>query len=205
MTDNNGLIVGKDGKTRCFWAGSNDDYIAYHDHEWGNPVHDDIRLFEKICLEGFQAGLSWYTILKKRNNFRKAFDDFNFHQIATYDENKVAALLQNSGIVRHRGKINAVINNAKCALKIIEEKGTLNDYFWSFKPQKSELHTKYDWQTLKANPISEASKHLSKDLKKRGFAFVGPTTVYAFMQAMGMINDHIEGCFCRPILQQAQE
>lgn len=204
MSEDNGLVQGFDGKLRCFWAGSNEDYIAYHDHEWGYPMHDDIRLFEKICLEGFQAGLSWYTILKKRENFRRAFDGFDFNIIANYDDKKVEALLSDSGIVRHRGKINSVINNAKCALKIVEEKGSLDSYFWSFKPPKSELFATYDLATLKANPISEASKRLSKDLKNRGFSFVGPTTIYAFMQAMGMINDHIDGCFCRPILAKMQ-
>lgn len=192
-----GLVLGVDGKPRCFWAGQDPFYCAYHDDEWGKPVTDDRHLFEKICLEGFQSGLSWITILRKRENFRKAFDGFDFHKIALYDETKVASLLLDSGIVRHQGKIRSVINNAKCALEMLDQGENLSDYFWSFKPLEAERFSRIDYATLKANPTTPASHRLSKDLKRRGWSFVGPTTCYAFMQAMGLVNDHIEGCCCR--------
>lgn len=192
-----GLIEGADGKVRCFWAGKDPLYCAYHDNEWGKPVYEDNKLFEKICLEGFQAGLSWLTILKKRENFRSAFDNFDYTKNALYDNAKMAALLQNVGIVRHQGKIRSVINNAKRALEVVREKGSLREYFWSFAPPLSEQLTHVDYATLKANPITPASSRLSKDLKKRGWTYVGPTTCYAFMQSVGMVNDHINGCFCR--------
>lgn len=164
--------------------------MHYHDNEWGRPVYDDIRLFEKICLEGFQAGLSWITILRKRENFRAAFDGFDFHKVAKYDNDAISSLLQNAGIIRHRGKIEATINNAQRAIELIEETGSLSDYFWSFKPQDHhQPKVKTDILSKTADSIA-----LSKDLKKRGWKFVGPTTCYAFMQAMGMVNDHIEGC-----------
>ena len=192
-----GLMLGADGKIRCAWAGEDALYLAYHDHEWGKPVYDDNHLFEKICLEGFQAGLSWLTILRKRENFRNSFDGFDFNKIAFYDEEKIDELLKNPGIVRHIGKIRSVVNNAKCARKLVEEKGSLADYFWSFQPPESERFEHVDYATLKLNPITPASIRLSKDLKKRGWTFVGPTTCYAFMQSIGIVNDHIEGCFCR--------
>lgn len=186
----NGIIIGEDGKKRCWWCGDDAEYVRYHDEEWGKHVYDDVRLFEKITLEGFQSGLSWITILRKRAAFRDAFDQFDFHKIATYTDKDVERLLQNAGIIRHRGKIEAAINNAKCAIALIEEKGSLSNYFWSFKPQshqqpanKSEVVGKTD-----------ESAALSKDLKKRGWKFVGPTTCYAFMQSMGIVNDHIKGC-----------
>jgi len=185
-----GLIFGKDGKKRCWWCGEDPLYVRYHDEEWGKPVHDDTRLFEKICLEGFQAGLSWITILRKRENFRAAFDGFDFHKVAKYDNDAVNALLQNEGIIRHRGKIEATINNAQRALELIEEKGSLDAYFWAFQPPTTK-------QPKSASDIpgkTDLSHHISKDLKKRGWKFVGPTTIYAFMQAMGMVNDHIDGC-----------
>ncbi|WP_297322189.1 DNA-3-methyladenine glycosylase I [uncultured Bartonella sp.] len=192
-----GLILGSDGKIRCAWAGEDVLYRTYHDEEWGKPVYDDRALFEKICLEGFQAGLSWLTILKKRQNFRSGFDRFDFDKIAFYDDNKVTGLMQDKGIIRHCGKIRSVINNAKRARELIEEKGSLADYFWSFVPLKSEQFQHVDFATLKANPVTPASTRLSKDLKSRGWSFVGPTTCYAFMQSVGIVNDHIEGCFCR--------
>lgn len=188
-----GLIIGEDTKKRCWWCGTDEEYVRYHDTEWGHPVHDDIRLFEKICLEGFQAGLSWITILRKRENFRAAFDGFDFHKVAKYDNDAIDLLLQNAGIIRHRGKIEATINNAQRAIELIEEKGSLSDYFWEFQPQSHsapKLKTDIPGKT-------EASIILSKDLKKRGWKFVGPTTCYAFMQAMGMVNDHIDECHSR--------
>lgn len=194
---NNGLIEGQDGKKRCWWVGNDPQYEQYHDNEWGYPVTDDIRLFEKICLEGFQAGLSWLTILRKRENFRAAFDQFNFEKIVTYDQIKIDALMQNAGIVRHRGKIESTINNAQKAIDIIAEFGSLSAYFWSFKPDPQTRPDQYDYRTLSKLAKTDASKALSQDLKKRGWSFVGPTTCYAFMQAMGMVNDHIDGCHCR--------
>ncbi|MCO6186989.1 DNA-3-methyladenine glycosylase I [Rhizobium sp. L1K21] len=199
-----GIIVGADGKHRCFWPGELPDYIAYHDTEWGYPVDDDHRLFEKICLEGFQSGLSWLTILRKRENFRAAFAGFDFNKVAQFDEADVERLVTDAGIIRHRGKITSTINNAKRAIELRNEFGSLAKYFWSFEPSAAERPATMDWATLKANPVTEASKRLSKDLKKRGWTFVGPTTVYAFMQAMGMVNDHIEGCFCRQKLEAAR-
>ncbi|MBC2887081.1 DNA-3-methyladenine glycosylase I [Ochrobactrum sp. CM-21-5] len=200
-----GLIVSEDGKTRCFWPGILPDYLAYHDSEWGIPVSDDRRLFEKICLEGFQSGLSWLTILRKRENFRAAFDGFDFRRIAEYDENDVDRLLTDKGIVRHRGKIVSVINNARRAIELVNEKGSLAAYFWSFEPGAKDRPAVVDYPTLVANPKTETSTHISKDLKKRGWSFVGPTTVYAFMQAMGLVNDHIEGCHCRPNIEKLRQ
>jgi len=185
-----GLITGEDNKIRCFWCGNDPLYINYHDKEWGKPVYDDVRLFEKICLEGFQSGLSWITILRKRENFREAFDGFDFTKVANYNNVDIDKLLKNEGIIRHRGKIEATINNAQRAIELIEEKGSLSDYFWSFKPE----NTAQPSSAAQMQSKTEESIALSKDLKKRGWKFVGPTTAYAFMQAMGMINDHIEGC-----------
>lgn len=204
MNTQSGLITGDDNKVRCWWPGDKEDYLAYHDAEWGYPVADDTRLFEKICLEGFQSGLSWLTILRKRENFRAAFDGFDVEKIARYGDDDVARLVQDAGIVRHRGKIASTINNAKRAMELREEAGSLAAYFWAHEPgsdERPELVT-YEWAM--ANPVSETSKRLSKDLKKRGWSFVGPTTVYAFMQAMGMVNDHLEGCFCRPLVEEAR-
>ena len=193
----NGLIQGDDGQWRCWWNSNDAEYQRYHDEEWGVPVDDDIHLFEKISLEGFQAGLSWLTILRKRNNFRKAFDGFNFKKIAKYDERKIEALLQDAGIIRHRGKIEATINNAKQVQLIIKEFGSFASYNWSFEPSNKQRPKKCDYKTLSKITMDDQSKNLSKDLKKRGFKFVGPTTCYAFMQSMGVVNDHVEGCYCR--------
>ncbi|HCW69513.1 MAG TPA: DNA-3-methyladenine glycosylase I [Thalassospira lucentensis] len=184
--------IGTDGKCRCAWCDSAPEFNAYHDTEWGFPVTDDRRLFEKICLEGFQSGLSWRTILTKRENFRAAFEGFDFHKLATFDDKDVERLLQDAGIIRHRGKIEAAINNAKRACEMIEREGSLTAYFWRFEPDADEVAIP---QTMSTSPTSIA---LSKDLKKRGWKFVGPTTVFAFMQAMGLINDHADGCFLRP-------
>lgn len=193
-----GLITAdSDGLTRCHWHGGLEDYMRYHDTEWGYPVHDDIRLFEKICLEGFQSGLSWLTILRKRDAFRAGFAGFDFNKVAQFDDSDIERLLAEKGIVRHRGKIVSTINNARRAIDLKAEFGTLDAYFWSHAPQPGERPDRIDLAWLRANPTSPASIRLSKDLKKRGWSFVGPTTVYAFMQAMGLVNDHLEGCFCR--------
>lgn len=184
-------------KIRCWWCGNDPLYMDYHDKEWGRPVTNDIRLFEKICLEGFQAGLSWITILRKRDNFRDCFDGFDFHKIQKYTQKDVDRIIKNEGIVRHRGKIESVINNANRAIEMQKEFGALSTYFWSWVPDSNDRPKKFDEKTLRGIGQSETSKALSKDLKKRGWSFVGPTTVYAFMQAMGMVNDHAEGCFCR--------
>lgn len=192
-----GLFEGEDSKRRCIWCKGDELYQWYHDEEWGEETHDDHLLFEKICLEGFQAGLSWLTILKKRENFRKAFRGFDPARVARMNEMHVEKLLQNEGIIRHRGKIEATINNAKQALLVQKEFGSLDTYFWSFHPDPSERPQKATWAALKKLAETETSRALSKDLKKRGFRFVGPTTCYAFMQAMGMVNDHVEGCAFR--------
>jgi DNA-3-methyladenine glycosylase I len=204
MSDIDGLIVGEDRRRRCFWGSAPEDYRAYHDDEWGRPVDDDDRLFEKICLEGFQSGLSWLTILRKRENFRRAFADFDFRKVAKFGARDVTRLLKDAGIVRHRGKIESTINNAKRAVELADEAGTLSAYFWRFEPDLKARTGDFDFATLKGQgPLAEAVA-LSRDLKKRGWSFVGPTTVYAFMQAMGMVNDHIEGCHCRPVVEKAR-
>lgn len=192
-----GLMLGADGATRCFWPGALPDYLHYHDNEWGRPVTNDIRLFEKICLEGFQSGLSWLTILRKRDNFREAFSGFDFDRVAEYGETDIERLLGNPGIVRHRGKIVSTINNARRARELADEAGSLAAWFWNFEPGADERPVVVDYPTLIANPTTPTSTRISKELKKRGWSFVGPTTVYAFMQAMGLVNDHIEGCMCR--------
>lgn len=184
-------IPGPDGQPRCRWCGAAPEFFAYHDTEWGFPVDDDRRLFEKLCLESFQSGLSWRTILAKRDNFRRAFDGFDFHRIAGYTEGDIARLLADAGIVRHRGKIEAVINNARRAQELVAEEGSLAAYVWRFEPDPA---TQPDPQIAST---SDASIALSKALKKRGWRFVGPTTVHAFLQAMGLINDHAEGCVIR--------
>lgn len=192
-----GIVIGDDGKGRCFWHGGLEDYRRYHDEEWGRPVTDDFRLFEKICLEGFQSGLSWLTILRKRENFRAAFAGFDFDKVAEFGEEDVARLLGDTGIIRHRGKIVSTINNAGRARELRDEFGSLAKFFWSFEPGTHERPEMMDLATLRANPTTPVSVLLSKTLKKRGWTFVGPTTVYAFMQAMGLVNDHLDGCFCR--------
>ncbi|MCE6075501.1 DNA-3-methyladenine glycosylase I [Agrobacterium vitis] len=200
--DSAGLIADEEGVLRCFWHGGLADYRRYHDEEWGRPVTDDHRLFEKICLEGFQSGLSWLTILRKRDNFRAAFAGFDFAKVALFDDADIARCLADTGIVRHRGKIVSTINNARQALDLQAEFGSLAAYFWRFEPGPEERPAKMDYATLRANPTSPTSIRLSKELKKRGWSFVGPTTVYAFMQAMGLVNDHLEGCVCRETVEQ---
>ncbi len=199
-----GLIEGSDGKIRCWWPGADGEYLRYHDEEWGNAVTNDTRLFEKICLEGFQSGLSWLTILRKRDNFRAAFAEFDFHKVAKFDDADIERLVADAGIVRHRGKIVSTINNANRAIELEREFGSLNAYFWSHEPPAHERDFTCDFATLTSQPTSAASTRLSKDLKKRGWSFVGPTTCYAFMQAMGLVNDHVEGCHCRAPLLAAR-
>ena len=195
--ENTGIIAGPDGISRCFWHGNLPDYLHYHDHEWGRPVADDRRLFEKICLEGFQSGLSWLTILRKRENFREAFANFEFDKVAAFTDADVERLLGNAGIIRHRGKIVSTVNNARRAQALKAEFGSLARYFWGFEPGTEERPASVTRAWIATNPTSQTSVRLSKDLKKRGWTFVGPTTVYAFMQAMGMVNDHLDGCICR--------
>jgi DNA-3-methyladenine glycosylase I len=181
-------FVGDDGKVRCSWCAATPDYLAYHDTEWGFPVADDRRLFEKLSLEGFQSGLSWRTILAKRQNFRAAFHGFDFERVARFGKRDVTRLLADAGIVRHRGKIEATINNAACALELVERDGSLAAFFWRYEADAGSRTG-----SKKGSPSPEAVR-LSKDLKKLGWGFVGPTTVYAFMQAMGLVNDHAEDC-----------
>jgi DNA-3-methyladenine glycosylase I len=183
---------------RCFWvAGAPDLYVDYHDREWGFPVADDRRLFEKLCLEGFQAGLSWLTILRKREAFRAAFAGFDFERVARFGEGDVRRLLADAGIVRHRGKIEATIHNAHRACELVDKEGSLAAYVWQFEPKASDRPRRVTESVLRALATSPASEVLSKDLKRRGFRFVGPTTVYAFMQAIGLVNDHTETCVVR--------
>jgi len=189
-----GLIKGDDGRVRCSWSGSDPLYQRYHDREWGRPVKDDVRLFEKLCLEGFQSGLSWITILRKRDNFRAAFQGFDLETVAAFRAREVKRLLGDAGIVRHRGKIESTINNARRALELRSEFGSLARFYWSYEPKAQDRPRTLDLRTLRTLGQTEVSKRLSKDLRKRGFSFVGPTTAYAFMQAMGMVNDHLEGC-----------
>ncbi len=190
---------GPDGKLRCAWCTSAPEYPAYHDTEWGFPVDDDFRLFEKISLEGFQSGLSWLTILRKRENFRAAFHHFDFNRVAQFDDKDVERLLGDAGIIRHRGKIEAVINNAQRAREMVEREGSLAAYIWRREPDPATLG---EPQSVSTSPESIA---LSRELKKLGWKFVGPTTVYAFMQAMGLINDHAEDCFVRRQVETARK
>ncbi len=183
------VVVGPDGLARCWW-GSGPEYVEYHDAEWGRPATDDARLFEKLCLEGFQSGLSWLTILRKRPAFRMAFVGFDPILVAGFDEADVSRLLFDTGIVRHQGKIRSTINNARRAIEVIEENGSLSAFFWSYADAS-------DQPPIEIPPTTETSTRLAKDLKKLGFRFVGPTTVYAFMQAMGLVNDHLADCHVR--------
>jgi DNA-3-methyladenine glycosylase I len=193
-----GTVKGPDGKPRCDWCGQAEEFFDYHDREWGYPVDDDQRLFEKICLESFQSGLSWRTILAKRENFRKAFKQFDFNKIARFTERDVERLLSDAGIVRHRGKIEAVINNAKRAQELVRSEGSLAAFFWRYEVSPD---SQAGPQTVSTCDESVA---LSKELKKRGWKFVGPTTVYAFMQAMGLVNDHVEDCVIRNKITRAR-
>jgi DNA-3-methyladenine glycosylase I len=188
-----GVILGEDGVARCVWADSAPEYRAYHDSEWGFPVPDDRRLFEKLCLEGFQAGLSWLTILRKRENFRSAFADFDYVKVAEFGEADVDRLLGDAGIVRHRGKIEAAINNAGRAVELVAQEGSLAHFVWSFEPEDHRSKVLRDEMLA----TTEESRALARELKRRGWKFVGPTTIYAFMQAMGLVNDHLTGCHAR--------
>ncbi|MGH2916691.1 MAG: DNA-3-methyladenine glycosylase I [Solirubrobacteraceae bacterium] len=187
-----GIARGDDGVARCWWAASAPEYRAYHDTEWGFPVSDDTRLFEKLCLEGFQAGLSWLTILRKRDAFRRAFHGFDPAVVARFGETQVTALLNDAAIVRHRGKIEAVISNAGRTVELVDAEGSLASYVWRFEPPRRERALTYP--QLRDLAVTAESSALAKDLKARGWRFVGPTTVYAFMQAMGLVNDHVAGC-----------
>lgn len=194
-----GTMIGPDGGARCRWCGAAPEFLAYHDTEWGFPVRDDQRLFEKISLEAFQSGLSWRTILAKRESFRTAFHGFDFHRIAQYTEKDVERLLNDAGIVRHRGKIEAVVNNAARAVELVQREGSLAAFIWRYEPNTAQLAPPQTAST------SAQSDLLAKDLKKLGWKFVGPTTVYAFMQAMGLINDHAEQCMIRSRVQRARK
>ncbi len=190
-----GLIVGADGKRRCWWGTRTPEYLPYHDREWGFPVDDDRRLFEKLCLEGFQAGLSWLTILRKREAFRRAFAGFDHRAVARFGARQVTRLLADPNIIRHRGKIEATIQNARCAGQLVDEAGSLAAYVWRFEPPRASRPPRITRAALARMTQSPESAALSRDLKRRGWRFVGPTTIYAFMQAMGLVDDHLEGCW----------
>ena len=195
-----GIVRGDDGVARCWWADSAPEYRDYHDREWGFPVADDVRLFEKLSLEGFQAGLSWLTILRKREAFRRAFAGFDFRVVASFDESDVARLLDDASIVRHRGKIEAVINNAGRAVELVSDSGSLAAFLWQFEPTPRAGGLARD--AIEAH--TDESRALARELKRRGWRFVGPTTVYAFMQAMGLVNDHLEGCDAWAAVERAR-
>lgn len=191
-----GVATGDDGVVRCWWCRGDDLYESYHDSEWGRPVSDDVRLFEKLSLEGFMSGLSWLTILRKRENFRKAFKGFDIEAVSRFNSRSVERLLTDAGIVRHRGKIEATINNARRCVELLEEHGSLAAYVWSYEPDGPH-RAPLDWAALEKVGASEEAIAMSKDLKRRGWAFVGPTTVYSFMEAMGLVNDHMSACAIR--------
>jgi len=196
------IRTGADGIDRCWWAGDDGDYLHYHDTEWGRPTVDDTKLFEKICLEGFQSGLSWLTILRKRDNFRSAFAGFDAVAVAEFGEADVERLLGDAGIVRHRRKIESTINNAKRAIETADEFGSLAAYFWGWEPETIEGDRTGEFPIPATTPTSTK---LAKDLKHRGWSFVGPTTAYAFMQAMGLVNDHQPGCSQHRVCQQLRD
>ncbi|MEZ4339073.1 MAG: DNA-3-methyladenine glycosylase I [Sandaracinaceae bacterium] len=200
-----GLRDHADGLRRCFWCGDDPGYVAYHDDEWAQPVASDVRLYEKLSLEGFQSGLSWLTILRKREGFRRAFAGFEPEKVARFGERDVERLLGDAAIVRHRGKIEAAIHNAGRVLDVIEEHGSLAAFVWRFEPPVAERPKKVTKAALMKMATTPASGRLAKELKRRGFRFVGPTTAYAFMQAMGLVDDHIEGCAIRPRVEAARK
>jgi DNA-3-methyladenine glycosylase I len=204
MSGRDGLLSDDAGVRRCAWCQSSPAYRDYHDREWGFPVDDDTRLFEKLCLEGFQAGLSWLTILNKRDAFRRAFADFDAGRVARFGAKDVARLLGDAGIVRHRGKIESAINNAQRLLELRAEFGSLSAYAWRFEPAPAARPKRVTPAALRARGLPAEATALAKDLKRRGWTFVGPTTVYAFMQAMGLVNDHLEGCVVRAAAQAAR-
>jgi DNA-3-methyladenine glycosylase I len=199
-----GLFTSDAQAVRCAWCQATPAYQHYHDHEWGFPVADDRRMFEKICLEGFQSGLSWLTILNKREAFRRAFCEFDVDRLANFNAADVTRLLDDAGIVRHAGKIRSVINNAQRARALRDEFGSLAAYFWRHEPQAASRPARITLAAVGAMPSNTASTALSKDLKRRGWSFVGPTTLYAFMQAMGLVNDHLEGCHARDAALRAR-
>jgi DNA-3-methyladenine glycosylase I len=200
-----GLVRNEDGVTRCWWGGGDSvEYRSYHDDEWGTPVTDDARLFEKLTLEGFQSGLSWLTILRKRDAFRRAFAGFDFNRVSRFGARDVERLLDDASIVRHRGKIESTINNARRALELVEAEGSLAAFVWRFEPTDAERPPRITHEVLHELAQTDASRALAKELKRRGWTFVGPTTVYAFMQAMGLVNDHLEGCASRPRVEAAR-
>jgi DNA-3-methyladenine glycosylase I len=200
-----GISLDPDGIARCWWGAGDELYLPYHDREWGRPVADDRQLFEKLSLEGFQSGLSWLTILRKRENFRATFANFEIDTVAGFGSDDVDRLLADPGIVRHRGKIDAVINNARRCGELRDEFGSLAAYAWDYEPDPSTRPAVLDRDALMALSTSPESVAMSKDLRRRGWAFVGPTTVYSFMQAMGIVNDHLEGCFARPDVETERE
>ncbi|WP_248750039.1 DNA-3-methyladenine glycosylase I [Pseudomonas sp. MWU15-20650] len=203
--DPSGLTTDGAGCTHCTWRNAAAEYPHYHDHEWGVPVADDIQLYEKICLEGFQAGMAWITILRKRERFRQVFEGFDFRRVAHYNEADIERLMSDPGIVRNRAKIVSTINNARRACELVDETGSLARWLWAFEPGEHERPAVVDMAYWSANPTSPASVRLSKALKKRGWTYVGPTTMYALMQAMGMVNDHLEGCACRPQIEALRQ
>ena len=198
------VVRGEDGVARCFWGASAPEYVAYHDTEWGFPVADDRRLFEKFCLEGFQSGLSWLTILRKREGFRRAFAGFDFAQVARFGEKDVERLLGDASIVRHRGKIEATINNAQRAVELVDAEGSIAAFVWQFEPDPATRPKRMTWEAALELAQTPESRALAKELKRRGWRFVGPTTVYAFMQAMGLVNDHLDGCDARAEVDAAR-
>ena len=199
-----GVTIGDDGRARCWWCVGDPLYREYHDREWGRPIADEVRLFEKLNLEGFMSGLSWLTILRKRENFRRAFAGFDPTAVARFTPKRVEKLLLDAGIVRHRGKIESTINNARRYRELADEFGGLAAYAWRFEPDPSTRPAMLDYSALMQITSSPESKAMSKDLRKRGWSFVGPTTVYSFMEAMGLVNDHLEGCHVRPEVERAR-
>jgi DNA-3-methyladenine glycosylase I len=204
MTPADGILVGTDGRPRCWWPGADPLYVAYHDAEWGRPLNDDHRLFEKLCLEGFQSGLSWLTILRKRPSFRQAFAGFDPGLVSGFGDGDVERLMADAGIVRNRAKILATINNARRYPELVAETGSLAAYLWSFEPEAASRPATLDHDTLLTFGVSAESKAMSGDLRRRGWAFVGPTTAYAAMEAMGIVNDHLDGCWVRPEVERAR-
>jgi DNA-3-methyladenine glycosylase I len=191
------LVIGEDGSARCRWGASAPDYIPYHDEEWGRPLHGADALFERICLEAFQSGLSWLTILRKREAFRAAFLDFDFERIARFTARDVERMLGDANIIRHRGKIESTSNNARRASELVNAEGSLSSYFWRWQPDTRARPRRLTKAALMKLGVPDEARSLSKDLKARGWTFVGPTTVYAFMEAMGLVNDHLDGCVIR--------
>lgn len=200
-----GVRTTSDGITRCWWCVGDPLYQSYHDDEWGRPEASDTRLFEKLCLEGFQSGLSWLTILRKRENFRRAFKSFDIPSVARFNDRSVERLMADAGIVRNRAKIEATINNAKRCLDLIDEFGNLAAYAWSFEPDERPRSWTADWAALMNIGTSAQAAAMSKDLKRRGWSFVGPTTVYSFMEAMGLVNDHVNRCAIRDEVERERE